>query len=173
MYAIRSYYEINAVKAYFRSGGEPLSKALRSENSWTELLKMAEAQEHKMYLDMHHLVYTQLSNNVKELEKKIKESLKGFSQWYEILESIPGVGLITAATIIATIGDISRFPDSHHFASYCGMVPSTYDSGTKKVNGHITKNGSPLIRKYVCEAAQKARSRDVPFSYYFYSYNFV
>jgi len=161
--------EINAVKAYFRSDGDTLSKTLRSENSWNELLKIPEAQKHKMYLDMHHRVYTELSNNVKELEKKIKESLKGYSQWYEILESIPGVGLITAATIIATIVDINRFPDSHHFASYCGVVPSTYDSGTKKVNGHITKNGSPLIRKYVCEAAQKARSREVAFSYYFYN----
>lgn len=161
--------EINVIKALFRSDGIQIKKTLKTDKSWNELMEMEEAKEHLEEIKMHFAVFKALTVNIRELEKKIEQTIKEeYQHWYDLLITIPGVGLITAATIIATISDISRFKSSHHFASYCGIIPSTFDSGTKKVNGHITRNGSPLIRKYVCEAAQKARSRTNPFSFFYY-----
>jgi error-prone DNA polymerase len=63
------------------------------------------------------------------------------------LQTIPGVGPITASLIATTVGDISLFKSARHFAAWLGLVPRQYSTGGKTRLGRITKAGNREIRK--------------------------
>jgi transposase len=65
---------------------------------------------------------------------------------YWAVQAIPGVGPILAAVFVAEIGDITRFATAHHLASWAGLTPSHHESDTTVRRGHITKQGSRLVR---------------------------
>jgi transposase len=67
--------------------------------------------------------------------------------------SIPGMGLISASTILAEIGNFEDFRTGDKLAAYCGLVPSVYQSAGKLITGHITKHGSPHVRRMLVEVA--------------------
>ncbi len=72
------------------------------------------------------------------------------------LESIPGVGLRTAQTIVAESGvDMSRFPSAKHVASWAGVCPGNHESAGKQNSGHPTK-GNKSLRTILTEAAWAA-----------------
>jgi transposase len=77
---------------------------------------------------------------------------------YHTVQSIPGVGPILAAVFIAEIGEIDRFADAAHLCSWAGLTPRHRESDTKVHRGHITKQGSKLVRWAAIEAAQKIPS---------------
>ncbi len=58
-----------------------------------------------------------------------------------ILNSFPGVGLVTCATVLAEIGDFGRFSYRKSIARYGGFDPRTFDSAGKQRTGHISKRG--------------------------------
>src|SRR6185295_2295779 len=72
------------------------------------------------------------------------------------LDSMPGIGPFTALLLCAEIGDISRFPDASHLASYAGLVPSVYSSGGRTRYGPLTKQGSAYLRWVMVQAANSA-----------------
>lgn len=78
------------------------------------------------------------------------------------LMSVPGINLVTGAGILATIGDVSRFPDKKKLAAYFGVVPSTYQSGDTSRNGRITKQGRAEARWLLIEAAEALRKSPSP-----------
>lgn len=78
------------------------------------------------------------------------------------LMSVPGINLVTGAGILATIGDVSRFPDKKKLAAYFGVVPSTYQSGDTSRNGRITKQGRAEARWLLIEAAEALRKAPSP-----------
>lgn len=67
----------------------------------------------------------------------------------KILESIPGIGTITAAHFMAEIDDINRFERYQKLIAFCGTDPAVYESGTISKQGRITKHGNKSLRKYV------------------------
>jgi transposase len=79
------------------------------------------------------------------------------------LQTIPGIGVLTATTIYAWVGDIDRFPSAKVLSAYAGLVPSVRQSGATQRMGPITKTGSKpfeadfgrcLIRTKLCEPAE-------------------
>ncbi len=72
----------------------------------------------------------------------------------------PGVGPQTALATVLTLGDVARFRSARHVASYLGLVPSEYSSGGKQRLGHISKQGSSLMRFLLVEAGQSAARCD-------------
>ena len=72
-----------------------------------------------------------------------------------ILETIPGIGYLTALLIKAEVGDFSRFPSAGKLASFAGLVSSSHSSGGKIRLGPITKAGSRTLRWAMIEAAQR------------------
>jgi transposase len=80
---------------------------------------------------------------------------------YRAVQAIPGVGPVLAAVFVAEIGDISRFKSAHHLASWAGLTPSHHESDTTVRRGHITKQGSRLVRWAAVEAVQRQRG-DTP-----------
>ena len=73
-----------------------------------------------------------------------------------LLIQLPGIGLITAVTLSAAIGDISRFPTEKHLVGYSGLGTRVHDSGLKCRTGRITKAGRRDIRAAMVEAAHVA-----------------
>lgn len=68
------------------------------------------------------------------------------------LMSIPGIGVITSLTMLAEVGEFSRFSRPEQLASYAGLVSSSYSSGERMRLGHITHRGSVWLRTALVEA---------------------
>jgi transposase len=76
------------------------------------------------------------------------------------LMSIPGVGPVLAGTILAEIGDIGRFTRLEALVAYAGIDPSVFESGQFQARRqHISKRGSPYLRRALFLAAHSAQSR--------------
>jgi transposase len=75
----------------------------------------------------------------------------------KVLTQLPGVGPFTALVIIAEIGDVSRFGSARKLASWAGLTPTVRGSDRVAHYGHISKQGSVLLRWALCEAAQTAK----------------
>ncbi len=71
------------------------------------------------------------------------------------LVPIPGIGILTAATIIAEVGDVARFPSADRLASWAGLTPTERSSADHVRRGHISKQGSRWLRWAMVEAATK------------------
>lgn len=68
----------------------------------------------------------------------------------------PGVGPVTALAFVLTLGPAKRFRRGKQVASYLGLIPTEHSSGGKQRLGHISKQGSSLVRGLLVEAAQSA-----------------
>jgi hypothetical protein len=75
--------------------------------------------------------------------------------------SVPGIGFKAATTILAEIGNYRDFSTPDKLASWCGIVPSVYQSADRLITGKITKQGSKHIRWMLVQVAQAAlKKRD-------------
>jgi transposase len=75
------------------------------------------------------------------------------------LRSIPGVGVRTAEAMAAFVDDPHRFQHAKAVGRYFGLVPRQDQSGDKNRLGHITREGAPVVRRLIAEAAWQARRR--------------
>ncbi len=75
----------------------------------------------------------------------------------EAFQALRGVQMITAATMVAEVGEISRFENPRQLMSYLGLVPSEYSSGGSTLRGSITKAGNTHARTALVEAAWQYR----------------
>ena len=88
------------------------------------------------------------------LEQVLGDLLAGH-EGYAAIQQLPGIGPVLAAVIVAEIGDIRRFPGPGQLASWTGLTPRHYESDTKVIRGHVTKQGSRMLRWAVVEAIQR------------------
>lgn len=72
---------------------------------------------------------------------------------YKKLSLIPGMGPLSAMTVILEIGDYNRFKNPDAFAKFCGTTPLIYDSGEFKAKGHLNKFSNKYIRTTLTTAA--------------------
>ena len=82
-----------------------------------------------------------------------------------------GIGLLTAYTIIAEVGEIGRFRSENAFSSYCGLVLSTRQSADKVYHGRIGPAGRRTLKWAFVEAAHTAVKRDSYFSSIYHKHN--
>ena len=75
------------------------------------------------------------------------------------LQALRGIAQVSAATIVAEVGELSRFPRPRQLMGYSGAVPSEHSSGAKTRRGAITKTGNSHLRRIVGEAAWAYRHR--------------
>ena len=78
----------------------------------------------------------------------------------DALCAIPGVGLLTAMTLVAEIGDINRFPTARKLCAWAGLIPAMRNSDRKLRHAHITKAGPRSVRHVLGEAAHVARHHE-------------
>ena len=83
------------------------------------------------------------------------------------LRSIPGVGIRTAEAVAAFVDDPDRFRSAKAVGRYFGLVPCQDQSGDRNRLGHITREGAPVVRQLLAEAAWQARRRSPTVRAYF------
>ena len=109
-----------------------------------------------------------LRKSLKKLEKEIMsfaETLPGFKN----LISIKGIGALSAAILLSTIGEISDFAKTGNLAAYLGIVPRVSQSNDQHLVGRITKRGSKIARKTLVQCTLVAK-RYSPYLHSFYQH---
>src|SRR5271155_5200817 len=94
-----------------------------------------------------------LSPTIAELTQAIEQEVEKCPE-AQRLQTHPGVGFLTALAFVLIIGRAERFQCGKQIASYLGLVPSEESSGDRRRLGHISKQGSSLLRFLLVEAAQ-------------------
>lgn len=90
---------------------------------------------------------------ITEIDKEIDKKLDPYRTEYELLQTIPGVKEVGAATIIAEIGvDMDKFPTEAHLSSWAGISPGNNESAGKKKSTHIT-HGDKSLKRILIECA--------------------
>ena len=95
----------------------------------------------------------QLTPTIAELNQAIEQEAEN-SPEARRLRTHPGVGALTALAFVLIIGKAERFQCGKQVASYLGLVPLEDSSGNRRRLGHITKQGSSMLRFLLVEAAQ-------------------
>jgi transposase len=132
----------------------------------------------KIMQDSVDVVLASYAMMIKTIKKQIKELDKAIQQLFEILPesksllSIPGIGPIYAAGIIAEIGQIERFENEAKVAKYAGLYWKRKQSGNfESERTTITKTGNHYLRYYLIEAANSVmRNEPVYREYYLKKY---
>ena len=109
---------------------------------------------------------------MRAMQAQIKTLEKAIEQQFEIipntLTSIPGIGPVYSAGIIAEIGDIHRFESQASVAKYAGLVWTQHQSGDFEAERtHMIKSGNRFLRYYLLEAANTVRRCDSEFKRYY------
>lgn len=106
-----------------------------------------------------------LTDSAASLERRMGEL---FSQFDSTLTSIPGVGPVLGAAILSEIRDISCFASADKLAAYAGVDPRVKQSGEMKLGGvHMSKRGSPYLRRAIWRASVVAVQCDPMFRSYY------
>lgn len=110
--------------------------------------------------------------SIRAIEKQVKDLEKAIDQMFEIipntLTSIPGIGRVYSAGIIAEIGDINRFQSQAALAKYAGLVWSQNQSAEFEAEDtRLIKSGNRFLRYYLLEAANSVRECDSEFRRYY------
>lgn len=92
--------------------------------------------------------------------KTFSEQNANFKRNIEYLCSIPGIGFITAGTILAAIGDPQQLRNPRELSAFVGLVPSEYSTGERISRGHITHLGNSILRSLLVESAWKNITKD-------------
>lgn len=100
-----------------------------------------------------------IQQRVKDLEKVMREALEGWSLQpvAEGLLALRGVDIVTAMTVLAELGDITRFDSPRELMGYLGVVPSEHSSGESRRQGGITRTGNGHVRRILVESAHSYR----------------
>ena len=94
-----------------------------------------------------------LNPTIAELSQAVEQEVEKFPE-AQRLATHPGVGPLTALAFVLIIGEAERFQCGKQVASYLGLVPLEDSSGNRRRLGHITKQGSSILRFLLVEAAQ-------------------
>jgi len=113
----------------------------------------------RMALDSHLYILDATERRISLLEKEICR-IAIFDPRASLMMTMPGVGPVTAVTVLAEIGDTGRFDRPEQLTAYAGLVPSHRNSADTVRTGGITKRGSRWLRNAAVEAAFVAIRHD-------------
>lgn len=159
----------NGIRALLRSLG---IKAPSRPGLWTKAgmqwLKELAFEQSLLAMKRDMLVeeIESLTSQVRRVEKELFKFSKDNPAVFQ-LQSIPGVGLRTAETMVAFLDDPQRFKSSKQVGAYFGLVPTQDQSSDKNRLGHISRQGSAAARAMLTEAAWQAIRRSPTVKAYF------
>jgi len=130
------------------------SKWTKTYFGWLETLRFETAAQQivlQEYIDM----VKHARQRVSAMEEEMRKALDGWTlkPVVEGLMALRGVDLIAAVTIIAELGDITRFESPRQLMAHLGLVPSEHSSGERQKRGGITKTGNSHVRRVLVEAS--------------------
>jgi len=130
--------------------------------AWVRQVHFTQVAREATMLDYLHEV-DHMAARVKRLEQAITEAIKlatpAVQEVVKGLQALRGIAEISAVTIMAELGSITRFDTPRQLMGYSGAVPSENSSGKRTQRGSITKTGNAHLRRIVVEAAWSYRLR--------------
>lgn len=136
-------------------------------------LQLDEPAEVKEVAQSRQKVVRDIKNALEKIEEAIRkhvDSHASLKKKTKRLESIPGVGFLTAATILAEVGEMARFATSKKLAAYSGVSPRIVESGASvKGRTRMCKEGQPRIRQALYLAALASIRGDNGFARFYKS----
>jgi len=139
----------------------PKGKRFNEKNTgWQQDDELSESEKFQLELDM--LTKAHLDEQAGKITQKLAR-MSHEKPWAEsmlYLVQLPGFGVITGMTVLAAIGEITRFENFKKLSSYSGLTPGIEQSGTKNKGKGITKEGRKDLRWAMVEVAQRAVKSD-------------
>lgn len=128
--------------------------------SWQKDERLSKLEQFQLILEMENKDY--IEKQIERMSGVVRKLChqKPWADDMTYLMQLPGLGVITAMTVLAAIGDIDRFETPKHLASYSGLTPGLEQSGTKHRGKGVTKEGRRELRWALVEAAQMAVKSD-------------
>lgn len=155
--------------------GTPVSSWTKKHWSWIREIEF-EYEPDRLSFDLYISEVRHAEAHKKLLEREVTK-LAQAPRWIgrvDALRCLKGIEVVTAFTLTVEVGVFSRFDTAKAFCSYLGLTPSEHSSGSRHINGGITKTGNAHARRLLVEAAwhyaraseaRKARSScEVPLS---------
>lgn len=152
----------NRIKSFLYFHGIEIDETFKNPQShWSRRfmnwLSEIEINEPSGKISLTTLVHE--ANHLRDSLLKITQEVRALSKttFYQedvkLLQSVPGVGLITAMTILTELETMNRFKNIDHLCGYIGLVPSTNSSGEEEKVGDITPRGHHVLRSALVESA--------------------
>lgn len=156
----------NQIRAVLRENDIIGAKWLWSKRQlvWLESLDLHPIA--RLRLDLAVEEYKSLDRKIKRLEAELRKYADRHPA-VRLLTTIPGVGIRTAEAFVAWVDDIARFRRTKQLGAYFGLVPCQDASADKNRLGHITRDGPPVMRKPITEAAWTAIKKCPAFKAFF------
>ena len=156
----------NQIRAVLRENDIAGAKWLWSKRQLAWLRSLELHPVAKLRLDLAIEEYESLDQKVKRLEAELQKYADRHPA-VRLLMTIPGVGIRTAETFVAWVDDVTRFRNNRQLGAYFGLVPCQDASADKNRLGHITRDGPPVMRKLITEAAWTAIKKCPAFKAFF------
>jgi transposase len=126
--------------------------------AWLNQLQF-EHRPAQVVLEDYRTTVRAAQDRLDRLEAQLRECAQESSQLAVIaaLQSLKGIGFLSAVTIVAEVGDLRRFPTARQLMAYTGLVASEHSSGQSRHQGGITGTGNSNLRHILVQAAHNAR----------------
>ena len=145
-----------------RRPSTPMAAWTQRHLTWVKTVHFAHAAQEATLLDYFHEV-EHADDRIARLEHAIDEAVKAAPERLraviDALQALRGIALVSAATIMSEVGELSRFTKPRQLMGYSGAVASEDSSGPRTRRGGITKAGNAHLRRIVVEAAWAYRHR--------------
>jgi transposase len=145
---------------------EPPEVGLFSQQGIAWVREVGLPEDARRTVDRYLRLLEEIDKELAELDAELAK-LAHQDKQVKLLMTLPGVGSGVALALVAAFGDLSRFRDADHAASYLGLVPSTRQSGSRCYHGSITKTGNSHARSLLVQAAQHAGTHPGPIGAFF------
>ena len=145
----------NEVHALLDQHGVEYDKKLFTDSGREFLAELTLADPGDILLETYLDTIDELTEKIESLRTEIETRAREVPE-VELLQTIPGVGALTALQIYAEIGEVERFDRAPELVSYAGLDPSVRESADSRTEGSISKQGNKYLRTAVVQGAWRA-----------------
>lgn len=153
----RQQLKMFLLRHHFRYAG---TKAWTKQHlNYLATVKLPFPEQQFVFQEMVNVI-TEAGQRLERYEAQLPRAVAGW-RWEPVvraLMSLRGVALLTAATLVAELGDLERFASARQLMGYLGLVPSEDSTGNQRRQGGITKMGNGVARRALIEAAWNYRA---------------
>lgn len=105
-------------------------------------------------------MWLEFDAKIKEIDNEIKKQAVKDKVIDTMYQAVSGIGSTSARVLANELGDLQQFKNERQLFSYIGFTPSEHSSGEHTRQGHITKQGKPIVRKILVQVAWVAIRHD-------------
>ena len=173
LYILSNYSSPEKISNMNSKSYEALRKLSRGRFSTVDFAKLKQLAkntvgntEDYLLLQMQIVLelYSQLDSKVAETETSIKVCVSAINP---PMLTIPGIGIESAAVILAEFGDFSKFNNASQMLSFAGLEPGYFQSGTSETTGRMVKHGSSYLRYALMNCAQTVVNYEPTFAMFY------